>query len=309
MADPSGYGSATTYTSNTISDSVRSSHRYCKNNLRGHQEIKPEHHQAITIRVHVCLLKQEIDAIVDTGAEVTVVLAHIFNSLPKNKQPPLLPASHRLTSVEVDNKMETCGIVETKIAIGNHTFIWPVYIASIKDDMLLGCDVFDAFNMILNSSYGLKIGNEWVSCNITRTSESIARVSLKSSLTIPPNSEILTSGVLENHKNITTCLSLVEPVENLGNKEDVEENTVIVARTLVNPNAEGIPIRLINLSSEPKEIQRGQTLGEIVPIKELIEFGMEDKHTNTNFNEYHRICRIHQNTSPDRGIVPNTTSR
>ena len=82
-----------------------------------------------------------------------------------------------------------------------------------------------------------------------------------------------------------------------------------MGRTLVNPNAEGIPIRLINLSSEPKEIQRGQTLGEIVPIEELIEFGMEDKHTNTNFNNYHRICRIHQNTSPDRGIVPNTTSR
>ena len=178
MADPSGYGSATTYTNNTNStDSVKSSHRYCQNNLREHQEIKPENHQAITIRVHVCVLKQEIDAIVDTGAEVTVVGAHILNSLPKNKQPPLLPASRRLTSAEVDNKMETCGIVETNITIGNHTFIWPVYIASIKDDMLLGCDIFDTFNMTLNSSYGLKIGNEWISCNITRTPESITRVS------------------------------------------------------------------------------------------------------------------------------------
>ena len=43
MADPSGYGSATTDTSNTIStDSVKSSHRYCQNNLREQQEIKPE---------------------------------------------------------------------------------------------------------------------------------------------------------------------------------------------------------------------------------------------------------------------------
>ena len=79
MADPSGYGSATTYTNNTNStDSVKSSHRYFQNNLREHQEIKPEDHQAITIRVYVCVLKQEIDAIVDTGAEVTVVGAHIF---------------------------------------------------------------------------------------------------------------------------------------------------------------------------------------------------------------------------------------
>ena len=165
-----------------------------------------------------------------------------MNSLPKNKQLPLLPASHRLTSAEVDNKMETCGIVETSITIGNHTFIWPVYIASIKDDMLLGCDIFDTFNMTLNSSYGLKIGNEWISCNITRTPESIARVSLRSSLTIPPNSEILTNGVLENHQNINACFGLVEPVENFGNEEDIEENTVIVARTLVNLNTEGIPI-------------------------------------------------------------------
>ena len=44
-----------------------------------------------------------------------------------------------------------------------------------------------------------------------------------------------------------------------------------MARTLVNLNTEGIPIRLINLSSEPTEIQRGQTLGEIVPIKEVPE--------------------------------------
>ena len=95
----------------------------------------------------------------------------------------------------------------------------------------------------------------------------------------------------------------------LGNEEDVEENTVIVARTLVNLNTEGIPIRLINLSSKPIEIQRGQTLGEIVPIKEVIEFGMEEKYTNTSFSEYHRICRIHQSNLPDQGLVPKMTSR
>ena len=82
-----------------------------------------------------------------------------------------------------------------------------------------------------------------------------------------------------------------------------------MARTLVNLNTEGIPIRLINLSSEPREIQRGQTLGEIVPIKEVIEFGMEEKYTNTSFSEYHRICRIHQSNLPDQGLVPQMTSR
>ena len=61
---------------------------------------------------------------------------------------------------------------------------------------------------------------------------------------------------MENHQNISTCFGLVEPVADLGNEEDVEENTVIVARTPVNLNTEGIPIRLINLSSEPTEIQR-----------------------------------------------------
>ena len=128
-------------------------------------------------------------------------------------------------------------------------------------------------------------------------------------LTIPPNSEILTNGVLENHQNISTCFGLVEPVVDLGNEEDVEENTVIVARTLVNLNTEGIPIRLINLSSKPIEIQRGQTLGEIVPIKGVIEFGMEEKYTNASFSEYHRICRIHQSNLHDQGLVPKMTSR
>ena len=191
--------------------------------------------------------------------------------------------------------MKTCGIIHTTITIGSFQFVLPVYIASIKDDMLLGCDIFEAFDMTLSIRDGLRIRNEWIPCDIIRMPDSIARVTLKETTTIPPNTEIITVGKVENVSQIDTRFGFVEPIEQLSTAEE-GKYPIMIARTLVDPHVEGIPVRLLNTSDEPLEISSDYLLGEMVPVECLVEFGEEDK--LDPFNEYHRTCRIHPTNLP-----------
>ena len=125
--------------------------------------------------------------------------------------------------------------------------------------------------------------------------DSIARVTLKETTTIPPNTEIITVGKVENVSQIDTRFGFVEPIEQLSTAEE-GKYPIMITRTLVDPHVEGIPVRLLNTSDEPLEISSDYLLGEMVPVECLVEFGEEDK--LDPFNEYHRTCRIHPTNLP-----------
>ena len=97
----------------------------------------------------------------------------------------------------------------------------------------------------------------------------IARVTLKETTTIPPNTEIITVGKVENVSQIDTHFGFVKPIEQLSTAEEGKYPTMI-ERTLVNPHAEGIPLRLLNTSDEPLEISSDYLLEEMVHVEGLV---------------------------------------
>ena len=293
MAEPTGYGSAIPLLDVVYENSTKPKNGNCLEQVTEHNTL--DNHQAITMKIPVKVFDKEINAILDTGAEVTVIGEHVILSLPNKECLPIMPASRCLTAADYSEKIKTCGIIHTTITIGSFQFVWPVYIASIKDDMLLGCDIFEAFDMTLSIRDGLRIRNEWIPCDIIRMPDSIARVTLKETTTIPPNTEIITVGKVENVSQIDTRFGFVEPIEQLSTAEE-GKYPIMIARTLVDPHVEGIPVRLLNTSDEPLEISSDYLLGEMVPVECLVEFGEEDK--LDPFNEYHRTCRIHPTNLP-----------
>ena len=53
--------------------------------------------------------------------------------------------------------MKTCGITDVEFKIGEYNFTWPVYVAPIRDEILLGCDVIDAMDIAVSTKHGIQI--------------------------------------------------------------------------------------------------------------------------------------------------------
>ena len=122
-----------------------------------------------------------------------------------------------------------CRLSTVMSSIGNHSYSWPVYVAPIGDDLLLGCDFIHDKDITVNTRRGLEVNGKWIECEISKKPERVARVTLRRSVTIPANSEFVVTGKAMNTKVIGIPFANVEPV--------VEDSRrIIIAHTLVNPS-------------------------------------------------------------------------
>ena len=100
--------------------------------------------RAVSMRAPITVCDQQINAIVDSGAEVTVMSKDLYYRLPKEHRPELTKAEKGLVVAEEDRIMPTDGVAMMPLIIGDIQFEWPVYVAAIVDELLLGCDLLDA---------------------------------------------------------------------------------------------------------------------------------------------------------------------
>jgi hypothetical protein len=68
---------------------------------------------------------------------------------------------------------------------------WLLVITSIGDDLLLGCDVIYDKDITINTRRGLLVLGEWIDCELIGKTDQVARVLLKETVTVPPNSEVI----------------------------------------------------------------------------------------------------------------------
>ena len=250
------------------------------------QEFDISKTQGVTLKAPIKVFDSEILAVIDTGAEVTVMSDHVFKNIPSYQRQYLIKASRSLMVADHSQAMNIMGILKTKITIGSTELQWPVYIAPIKDDILLGCDLFDAYDMTLSIKNGLKINGEWVECEIFRSPDTIARVSIKETMIIPANSEIIAMGTVEN---FTEQYGIIEPLE----QQSIEdESQVIVARAIVKPSTVGIPVRLLNPLPNPVELIKNSTIAQLNSIESLVELGEPEEKHHWSY-QCHSLCEAH----------------
>lgn len=88
---------------------------------------------AVTIRAPVTIEGIKMNAVVDTGAEVTVISERKFQKkILVEKHPHLQQAPRSLVVAEAGWKMKTSGIMEVKMEMGDETYVWHMYIASLR---------------------------------------------------------------------------------------------------------------------------------------------------------------------------------
>ena len=218
---------------------------------------------AVTVRVPLSVMGQQVKAVVVTGAEVTVLSHRVFEDIPVEKRPVLRETDRCLVVADAGKKMKTQGIVDIDVQIGDQCFVWPMYVAPIGDDLLLGCDMDDK-DIVVSTKRGLELEGKWINCEVTRKESNIARVTLKRSVTIPATSEFVVTGNVDKAESIDTRFATLEPIAEDGRR-------VMIARSLVDPFGKGIPVRFINTSKSPVKLKKGYLLGELHAVDDLVQ--------------------------------------
>ncbi|CAC5387658.1 unnamed protein product [Mytilus coruscus] len=152
-------------------------------------------------------------------------------------------------------------------------------VCPIGDDLLLGCDMIDEKNITINTRKGLEIQGHWVDCDVLRKFDKVAKVVLKETVTVPPNSGVVLSGYGINAE----CLDTRFVVE--------DDRKILVARCMIDPYQDTVPVRLVNLESFPVKMKKNYLIGEIYPVENLQFFVNENFHLK-KISEY-GCCDVH----------------
>ena len=75
-----------------------------------------------TVRVPISIGGISCFAIVDTGAEATILNNSIYKQIPEEVRPPLSQAKKKLVVAEAGKEMNVCGMTEIDIEIGGFKF-------------------------------------------------------------------------------------------------------------------------------------------------------------------------------------------
>ena len=84
-----------------------------------------------------------------------------------------------------------------------------------------------------------------------------------------PNSEVILAGHGIHSDKLDTRYCSIEPVVE-------DERQILIARCLVNPYKDTIPIRLVNLERFPVKMKKKYLLGELYPVTHIEHFSSEE---------------------------------
>lgn len=150
------------------------------------------------LRVELQVNKTKVMAVVDTAAEVTIISAKLYESLPsklKTKQHTMMHGAGR------DMKMTAFIIGPVDIGIGSQIYPSDVYVAPIDDDMLLGLDFLYKYNVVLDCSKNIFVINgETLPMDYGKPKKvpKVSKVTVPGKTVIPPNSAIHINGKLSS---------------------------------------------------------------------------------------------------------------
>ena len=228
-----------------------------------------------------------VKAVIDTGAEVTAISTSLFEKIPEGNRPKLQESRRCLVVAEEGKRLKTQGIIEANLTIGKLAVKWEVYVAPIREEVLLGCDVIDEYNITINTKRGIKIEGTWIGCEVVRKSDKIARVFVKESVTVPANSEIIIEGTGKQAEYIDTRYASLEPFYD-------DSGHMLVARCLVDPFNDIIPVRVANLENFPLNLKKNLMLGERHLVEEFCYMDNTDVGaevcSNNNYGLLKRVC-------------------
>ena len=189
-------------------------------------------------------------AVVDTGAEATVLNNSIYEQIPEQVRPPLSQAKKKLVVAEAGKEMSVYGMTEIDIDIGGFKFKWPVYVAPIREDLLLGWDIIFHHKFAIDPEQGFQVKNKWIKIDIDLSKRKSAVTEVKQCVTNPKMSGCI------------LCCKCQDQIEGDYLKEPIVQNRVVVVEAMVTPQENSEPVRLSNPCELQKQIPNATVVGK-----------------------------------------------
>lgn len=204
-----------------------------------------------------------LNVLVDTGAASTVLSREAWGRL--GEKPELAKTEKRLIGVQ-GIPLDLHGVAKVDLSLGGQVFPIEVTVAgSLTTDLILGRDFLKAQRCVIQMGENqdvLLMGERDLAIPLTdKESEVVSpttiSVVLDSTIQIPAHSEIEVMGRIP--VSATTGTWMVE-----GRKQ---HSPVMVARAVVKPNKEEVPLRLLNWRDLPVSVPKGTCVAdmEILP--------------------------------------------
>lgn len=196
----------------------------------------------------------KVSLLVDTGADLTVVRTGFFEQLSAKKTLELKDVS--LDMAVADGRplaFSGCGRLQLKV--GSFAVEHEIWVADIDVDALLGYDFLQRYNCTIDAGKGELTIRGIQHDNIEKNFDG-CRVVIAKTVVIPQESEKMVAARIPGMAGVEVP-AVVE-----CNERFTERHGVMVAKILVDPSNELVPLRLMNPSNRPITLYEGTLVGE-----------------------------------------------
>jgi hypothetical protein len=188
--------------------------------------------------------------LVDSGANVSILRKDVFDNSPPSCRSQIKPVSMNLLTATGESS-QFLGKADVEIKLGNHTFKHEILLAEIKDTAILGMDFLSSHGIDVLSSKGcLNVKSETIPCFTRKGDIKCSRISVVETVEIPPESEMIIKGRAVGPISYDS-VGIVESTEHF-----VEQTGIFIARDVVQQNSNCIPMRVVNLNTEPVVVHK-----------------------------------------------------
>ena len=207
----------------------------------------------------------EVEFLVDSGSDVTLVDSRFYDSIPAYARPHLDPTGCCLTTAS-GSPMAPVGEAHLKLGLGAQNWSYPFIVTELgSTKAIIGNDFLREKECFLDMRLGiLGIGNEKLLLQTERTA-SCCRVRLAGPVEVPPGHEVRFPGIIDKPCEgcVVTPQGLVQPVTSL-----VEDTGLLMGTSLVDTTKTLVPITLMNIGEKTKRLPQGLTVGMMEPVEE-----------------------------------------
>ena len=208
--------------------------------------------------------------LIDTGSTVSVVHPSVLARLSEDCEIPLSRETGRLRLAD-GSVTGSLGTVQLDLQLGTGKDVWShvMVVAEIEAPVVIGIDFLRKYQCTLSmKDESLTVGGTVHSCRSIDVMPQVFRVSVAETVEVPPMSEMIIPGETCAGSHLTQ--GIIE-----GHDRPLCDGNVVVARVVLNPAEETLPLRVINLSGEPQTLYKGTDVATCQPVSHVSEQDLE----------------------------------
>ncbi|CAC5368830.1 unnamed protein product [Mytilus coruscus] len=197
-----------------------------------------------------------VQCLVDTGANVTILNDKIYDSLSDGNKVVLRP-THTNMKLADGKPLKVRGIGKMNVEIGRTLLTHDLWVADIDEDIdcIIGFD-FMKQNMccIDVAKNTMTVNKEEISCAVVNTQGvRCCRVAVSETTVIPPGVEQIIPGKVIDIGYAPDCSMLV------ASDKFVEKHQLLLAKTVVNSSSNVVPIQVLNTTDKSAKVYEKTT--------------------------------------------------